>query len=88
MTTWAEFVESAEDTTSTSITVFVGEPSMAGQIPDGISLSDAPVLAGEQAYYWTAAWQHGELASLADLAAGRARDFDDPFEAVRWLFGV
>jgi hypothetical protein len=38
-----------------------------------------------QLYYWTGAWRRGEEESLADLAAGRAQEFEDPIEAVRYL---
>ncbi len=38
-----------------------------------------------QLYYWTGAWRRGEEESLADLAAGRALEFVDPIEAVRYL---
>jgi hypothetical protein len=41
----------------------------------------------DQAYFWTAEWQHGEAEAEADLAAGDYVDFDsdDPNDIVRWL---
>lgn len=39
----------------------------------------------DQAYYWSSKWQSDEAESLADLAAGRARTFDDPASAIRHL---
>ena len=44
-----------------------------------------PSIAADQLYYWTGAWRQGEDEALADLAAGRARDFTDPMDAIRYL---
>lgn len=38
-----------------------------------------------QLYYWTHAWQAGEVTALADLAAGRSRVFQDPRELAKYL---
>ena len=39
----------------------------------------------DQMYYWTRAWQEGEGRSMADIAPGRTRVFDDPRELARYL---
>jgi hypothetical protein len=39
----------------------------------------------DQSYYWSDAWQAGEIASRAALEAGEYQTFDDPAEAISWL---
>jgi hypothetical protein len=41
----------------------------------------------EQAYYWSYVWQASEARARADLREGRARSFDNPTDAVRYLLG-
>jgi hypothetical protein len=40
-----------------------------------------------QTYYWSSRWQEAERQALNDLASGRARTFDDPRDAARYLLG-
>ena len=42
----------------------------------------------DQVYYWSYAWRDAERAAMDDLRANRARTFDDPAAAVRYLLGV
>lgn len=42
---------------------------------------------GDQLYYWSFAWQDSERKAMEDLRAGRARTFDDPMAAARYLLG-
>ncbi len=60
--------------------------------PRGVSSSPERIPAhmptsvpADQLYYWTGAWRQGENEGLADLAAGRAREFADPLDAIRYL---
>lgn len=39
----------------------------------------------DEEFYWTSKWQEGERRALADLEAGRFREFADPLDAIRWL---
>ena len=41
----------------------------------------------EQAYFWTPEWQAGERAAIADVAAGRVKNFsgEDLDEIFDWL---
>lgn len=39
----------------------------------------------DEEFYWTSKWQEGERRALADLKAGRFRQFSDPLDAIRWL---
>ncbi len=62
--------------------------------PSALSSSDrfqtdipASIPAG-QAYYWSHVWRASEARARADLAAGRARTFTDPSDAVRYLLDV
>lgn len=41
----------------------------------------------DQLYYWSSQWQDSERKAMDDLRAGRARTFDDPTSAVRYLLG-
>jgi hypothetical protein len=53
-----------------------------------VQSSEIPVfIPADQAYYWSIRWQESERKALADIAAGRARTFADPTEAVRYLLG-
>jgi hypothetical protein len=54
-------------------------------IPPGASRSIAPLTSLGQAYYWTRAWQDGEQESLAALARGEGRTFEDAQSAIRYL---
>lgn len=38
-----------------------------------------------QAYYWTKEWQAGEREAQREIDEGRARRFDNPRDAIRWL---
>jgi hypothetical protein len=39
----------------------------------------------DEEFYWTTKWQAGERKALADLEAGRFRQFADSRDAIRWL---
>ena len=43
------------------------------------------MISSEQEYYWTRAWQEGELEALDEIKAGAAHVFTDPEEAIRWI---
>jgi hypothetical protein len=43
------------------------------------------MISSEQEYYWTRAWQEGELEALEEIKAGEAHVFTDPEAAIRWL---
>jgi hypothetical protein len=43
------------------------------------------MISSEQEYYWTKAWQEGELEALAEINAGETHVFANPEEAVFWL---
>ncbi len=52
--------------------------------------TDAPrqvpwFIPADQVYYWSRQWQRDEAESLANLKAGRAKTFDNPTDAVRYL---
>lgn len=70
-------------TATKSLVYIVGE-STAGVVPDA-SRSTPPIVAGDQAYYWTRAWQEDEAEARAEIAAGNARRFSSPGAAIRWL---
>jgi hypothetical protein len=44
-----------------------------------------PLITHREAFYWTNAWQAGELESRADIEAGRVERFSDSRSAIRWL---
>lgn len=54
-------------------------PPRQGRIPLSI--------ARDQLYYWTARWQEGEAESLADVAEGRSREFDNFVDLASYLLG-
>jgi hypothetical protein len=39
----------------------------------------------EQAYFWTAEWQAGEIEAMRDIAEGRVKHFASGSEAAAWL---
>jgi len=43
------------------------------------------MISSEQEYYWTHAWQEGELEALEEINAGETHVFANPKEAIRWL---
>lgn len=43
------------------------------------------VLRADQLYYWTYAWQDGEIESQADIDRGDTVTFSDADSAIRWL---
>ncbi len=53
--------------------------------PEGILLRPRKVIDATQAWFWTAAWQHGEREADEDLAAGRVERFDSGEEFVAGL---
>jgi AbrB family looped-hinge helix DNA binding protein len=48
-----------------------GDPVQFEMTPDGILLRPQKVIDATQAWFWTPAWQRGEAAASADIAAGR-----------------
>jgi hypothetical protein len=60
-------------------------PGGVSSSPERIPAHMPPSVPADQLYYWTGTWRQGEAEGLADLAAGRARDFTDPTEAIRYL---
>lgn len=73
-------------TSSSSGGVFKGPLiSLLTAVPDKVSREIAPITDRSQAYYWTRAWQEGELETLASLKAGEGITFETPEEARRWL---
>ena len=73
------------DATATEFTMVVGSVPIAGELPSGVALDLPPVLAGKQAYYWSAKWQTDEQESMAALRAGESRAFTEPMAALLWL---
>ena len=73
--------------TSSSATSLFTDPlvSFLTAVPDKVSREIAPITDPSQAYYWTRAWQEGELETLASLKAGEGITFETPEEARRWL---
>ncbi len=55
--------------------------------PDRLPIRMPAVVSNDQLYYWSYAWQEAERKAIADLRAGRARTFDDPTKAARYLLG-
>lgn len=45
-------------------------------------------LPAEQEYYWSEAWQGGEMESLRELASGGAVRFDTTDDLLHWLFSA
>lgn len=43
------------------------------------------MISSDQEYYWTHAWQVGEIEALDEINAGDTHVFADPEEAIRWL---
>jgi hypothetical protein len=43
------------------------------------------MISSEQEYYWTKAWQEGELEALDEINAGESHVFTHPEDAIRWL---
>jgi hypothetical protein len=60
-------------------------PPGASNSPERVPAHMPASVPADQLYYWTGAWREGEVEGLADLAAGRARDFTDPMDAIRYL---
>ena len=48
-----------------------GDPVEFEVVPEGILMHPQKAIDATQAWYWTAAWQAGEAAASADIAAGR-----------------
>ncbi|NOR90061.1 MAG: AbrB/MazE/SpoVT family DNA-binding domain-containing protein [Anaerolineales bacterium] len=44
---------------------------------DTIRLSPQKLINKSQAYFWSEAWQKGELEATEDIVAGRIQEFDD-----------
>jgi hypothetical protein len=79
------------DVGSTSSTALRRTPPgdlWASNLPARASRRIAPLSSIGQAYYWKHSWQAGERESLAELAAGKGRVFDDPGEAIRYLLST
>ena len=79
--TWTLFVEgnTAVNSRPTSF------PAGVSNAPERIPAHMPAAVPSDQLYYWTGAWREGEAEGLADLAAGRAHDFADPMDAIRYL---
>lgn len=83
--TTTTIVPNSDSSSGTRTFVLLGSSAVAGAMPSGYSRSIAPVLAGDQGYYWTRAWQAGERESLRDLGEGESRRFENGLDAIRWL---
>jgi hypothetical protein len=70
--------------TATTSNIYIVGGSTGGAVPD-VSRSTPPVMAGDQAYYWTRAWQADEAEALAEIEAGLAHRFTSPIDAIHWL---
>lgn len=57
-----------------------GDPVEVEMTPEGILLRPQKIIDAAQAWFWTPAWQAGERAATADIAAGRAEFFDSDEE--------
>ncbi len=44
-----------------------------------------PSISRSQLYYWSQKWRADEAESLAELAAGEGRRFENAQDAIRWL---
>lgn len=62
------------------------QPSYSGRSTTRPAGSPPLVIPDAQEYYWTDAWQAGELESLAELAAGGGETFESWEAAIRFLF--
>jgi len=60
-------------------------PGGVSSSPERIPAHMPPSVPTDQLYYWTGAWREGENEGLDDLAAGRAREFADTTQAIRYL---
>ncbi len=80
-----------ETTTHATPTLIVTEPAGSGAMRFSSNVVQSPeipaFIPADQAYYWSIRWQESERKALADIAAGRARTFADPSDAVRYLLG-
>ncbi len=57
-------------------------------IPAGTSRRIAPLTSEAQAFYWTRVWQEGESETLAALARGEGRTFEDADATIRYLLST
>jgi len=54
---------------------------------DAIVLTPKKLIDESQAYFWTAEWQAAEREASADIAAGRAHEFEDVEDLIASLEG-
>jgi len=54
-----------------------GDPMKVEITKDGILLRPQKMVDADQAWFFTPAWQEGEAAASADIAAGRVTRFDN-----------
>ncbi len=79
--TWTLIVERNGAASSRPTSFPAGVTNAPGRVPERMPAT----VPSDQLYYWTGAWREGEAEGLADLAAGRARNFADPMDAIRYL---
>jgi hypothetical protein len=60
-------------------------PASWSQMPERVTRAIPPLTDKSQAYFWSRAWQEGERAAEADIAAGRVRRFANAQAAARYL---
>ncbi len=81
-TTYSIDVKSTESTTAT-----LSQSSFSPQWESATTVSGLPPsIPKSQVYYWSTLWQFGEAEALEELRDGGGMRFDDPADAVRWLF--
>lgn len=79
-----------DQTTTAAPTGGLGEVSTS-TLPQGaqeVRFMPARWLPAEQEYYWSEAWQGGEMESLRELASGGAVRFDTTDDLLHWLFSA
>jgi hypothetical protein len=74
-------IANAEQKASTDVPTFPG----ASASGEGSGLRVPLFVPTRQLYYWTKEWQDGEREALADVEAGRTRQFVSGSDAASWL---
>lgn len=68
-----------------SVRLMFATTSTSASEPSRLRRTVPAFIPADQQFYWTGKWQEGERRALADLDAGRSRQFSDPLDAIRWL---
>ena len=72
-------------TSSSSTSITMGQASGNPSRLQGFAERPIQWIPPDEAYYWTDAWQDGEIETLASLAMGQGRVFDAADDLIAWL---